>query len=373
MGLFVSSFFYIFLSFLLFRLKKEEYFKIYAILKALSGGYDMKVLLYFESEKLLAKSGIGRALEHQKRALTSVGIEYSIDPQCTDYDILHINTYGINSRNMVAKAKRAGKPVVYHAHSTEEDFRNSFVGSNQLSPLVKKYLVSLYEKADCLITPTPYSKKLLEGYGIKLPIYAISNGIDLKKYAPSEEKEKAFYDYFHLNKEQKIVVCVGLFFERKGIIDFVNIAKEMPEYTFIWFGHAPLYSIPKNIRQIVKEDHPKNVIFPGYIKGEILEGAYSACDVFFFPSYEETEGIVVLEALASRANVLVRDIPVYEGWLENRKNCYMETNNEDFKKAIEGITLGNYPSFQEEGFLVAENRSIEHIGSQLKAVYESLI
>ncbi len=68
----------------------------------------------------------------------------------------------------------------------------------------------------------------------------------------------------------------------------------------------------------------KNVLFPGYIKGDIIEGAYSAADLFFFPSYEETEGIVVLEALASRQNVLVRDIPVYKGWLSNGRNAYME-------------------------------------------------
>ena len=38
----------------------------------------------------------------------------------------------------------------------------------------------------------------------------------------------------------------------------------------------------------------------------------------------KTEGIVVLEALASKQNVLVRDIPVYNGWLEDSKNCYGE-------------------------------------------------
>ena len=67
-----------------------------------------------------------------------------------------------------------------------------------------------------------------------------------------------------------MIICVGLFFARKGIIDFVEIAKKLPEYTFIWFGHVPMYSIPKNIRQIVKEEHPDNVIFPGYIRGEII-------------------------------------------------------------------------------------------------------
>ncbi len=292
----------------------------------------MKILLYFEGEKVLAKSGIGKALEHQKKALTQAGVEYTLDPQATDYDILHINTYGINSSYMIKKARQAGKKVIYHAHSTEEDFRNSFVGSNQLAPLVKKYLVSLYKKADCLITPTPYAKDLLVSYGLTLPIYPISNGINLTKFAPDTTKEAKFMEYFQLKETDKVVISVGLFFERKGLVDFVEIAKKRPEYTFIWFGSVPLYSVPNNIRQIVKEDHPENVIFPGYISGDVLEGAYSKADVFFFPSYEETEGIVVLEALASHQDVLLRDIPVYHGWLEKEKNCYMGSSNEAGKR-----------------------------------------
>ena len=168
----------------------------------------MKILLYFEGEKILAKSGIGRALDHQKRALSEVGIEYTLDADCSDYDILHINTYGVNSHRMVRKARKLGKKVIYHAHSTEEDFRNSFIGSNQLAPLVKKYLISLYSKADHLITPTPYSKTLLEGYGIRVPISAISNGIDLSRFYPSEEKEQKFrfvWDYF-LNAKESLIL-----------------------------------------------------------------------------------------------------------------------------------------------------------------------
>lgn len=333
----------------------------------------MKVLLYFEGEKILAKSGIGRALDHQKRALSDVGIEYTLDANCLDYDILHINTYGINSHNMVNKAKKHGKKIIYHAHSTEEDFRNSFVGSNQLSPLVKKYLISLYTKADYLITPTPYSKKLLENYGIKVPISAISNGIDLDRFQSSSVKEEKFREYFSIESNQKVIISVGLYFERKGLIDFVELAKNFPDYRFIWFGHTPMYSIPKNIRTIVKEDHPSNVEFPGYIKGDIIEGAYSAADLFFFPSYEETEGIVILEALASRQHVLVRDIPVYEGWLENEVNCYMGKNNDEFQLLIEQLVNHQLPSTTNAGYQVAESKSITRIGHELKEVYEKVL
>ncbi len=333
----------------------------------------MKILLYFEGQSIIGKSGIGRALAHQKRALSSVGIQYTLDPSSEDYDILHVNTYGPNSARLVAKAKKLGKKVIYHAHSTEEDFRNSFVGSNKLAPFVKKWLVHLYSQADCLITPTPYSRELLRGYGLTQPIAAISNGIDLQRYYPDKEKEAAFRKYFSLSEKQKVIFSVGLFFERKGIIDFVEIAKKMPEYTFIWFGDVPMYSIPRNIRKIVKHDHPKNVIFPGYIEGEVIEGGYSAADLFFFPSYEETEGIVVLEALASRQKVLLRDIPVYSGWMKDGCNCYMGRSNQEFITLIEQITSGQLPDVTEAGFETAQSKSIMEIGRELKAVYQDVL
>lgn len=333
----------------------------------------MKVLIYFEGQQLLSKSGIGRAFDHQKKALESAGVPYSTDENELDYDILHINTYGLNSQRMVRKAKRADKKVIYHAHSTEEDFRNSFIGSNQVSAIYKKHLVRLYSSADFIITPTLYSKKVIEGYGIEQPIEAISNGIDLTRFNRNVEKEKQFRDYFQLPLDKKVIISVGLYFERKGLVDFVEVARRFPEYTFIWFGHTPLYTIPKKIRAIIQGDHPDNVIFPGYIKGDIIEGAYTNADLFFFPSYEETEGIVVLEALASRQHVLVREIPVYDGWLVPGENAYMGRTNEDFCNQIEQIIGKKAIDLRENGWQTAQGKSIQAIGQQLKSVYEKVL
>lgn len=333
----------------------------------------MKVLIYFEGQQLLSKSGIGRAFDHQKKALESAGVPYSTDENELDYDILHINTYGLNSQRMVRRAKRSDKKVIYHAHSTEEDFRNSFIGSNQVSAIYKKHLVRLYSSADFIITPTLYSKKVIEGYGIEQPIEAISNGIDLTRFNRNVEKEKQFRDYFQLPLDKKVIISVGLYFERKGLVDFVEVARRFPEYTFIWFGHTPLYTIPKKIRAIIQGDHPDNVIFPGYIKGDIIEGAYTNADLFFFPSYEETEGIVVLEALASRQHVLVREIPVYDGWLVPGENAYMGRTNEDFCNQIEQIIEKKAIDLRENGWQTAQGKSIQAIGQQLKSVYEKVL
>lgn len=331
----------------------------------------MKVLLYFEGEKVISKSGIGRAMKHQMAALTSQGIEYTLDPD-DDYDILHINTIGPNSSPMIRKARHLNRKIVYHAHSTEEDFRNSFMLSNQIAPLFKKRLVHLYSKADHIITPTPYSKKLIESYGIDLPIHAISNGIDLDKFNYNEDKIKAFHEYFNI-KDEKVIICVGLFFVRKGILDFIEVAKRLPEYKFIWFGHVPLYSIPKQIRDIVTKDHPDNVIFPGYVSGPVIEGAYCGADAFFFPSMEETEGIVVLEALASYQQVILRDIPVFDPWMKDKVNCYKGHDVDSFTKLVDDVVCKRLPDVSAEGRKTAMERSIPEVGKQLRKVYEAVL
>ena len=329
----------------------------------------MKVLLYFEGENVISKSGIGRAFKHQQRALQSAGIPYTTDPWDNDYDILHINTYYMNSDAIVRHARENGKKVIYHAHSTEEDFRNSFTLSNVLAPGVKVWLMHLYNQADALITPTPYAKNILEGYGIQLPIFPVSNGIDLARYEHNVDKVVAYRKYFGIKESDHVVLGVGLYFHRKGIVDFVETAKKLPQYKLIWFGDTNRLLIPKEITEII-ENHPSNVYFPGYVKGPIIEGAYSDADCFFFPSYEETEGIVVLEALASKCPVIVRDIGVFDPWLVDGVNCYKGHNNDEFASIIEGCLEKKLPSTVEMGYQTAQQRSIEAVGQQLKQVYE---
>ncbi|GMA69546.1 hypothetical protein GCM10025879_07920 [Leuconostoc litchii] len=262
---------------------------------------------------------------------------------------------------------------MYHGHSTYEDFRNSFTGSNAIAPLFKKYLVSLYGKADAIITPTPYSKQLLRGYRLSQPIIPISNGIPLDKYNHDELKIKKFRDYFDLADDQKVVMSVGLFFERKGILDFVELAKRHPEYVFIWFGYTDLRLVPNKISRLIKGDHPRNLIFPGYISGDVIRGAFQGANLFLYPSYEETEGIVVLEALASKQNVLVRDIPVYNKWLQDGVNCHKANNLDEFELKMQKILNGDLPNLSEVGYKLAETRDLPQIGKQLKSVYEMVL
>lgn len=331
----------------------------------------MKVCLFFENYENIKQSGVGKAAEHQKAALDAAGIEYTMDPN-DDYDILHINTIFVKSLSTIKKARKKGAKIIYHAHSTPEDTRNSFIFSNLVTWFLKWYLKKLYNSADLVITPTPYSKNLLLNHGVNVPIIALSNGVNLNKFCPSDEKTKEFLDYFSLKENEACVVSAGLWIKRKGILDFIEVAKRMPEVKFIWFGYTNPKLIPRKIRNAIKTDHPKNCIFPGYMSGNVFEGAFSGASMFFFPSLEETEGIVILEALSSKTLTVTRDIPVYDGWMKDGVNCYKGHDIDDFVKIINTALSGDNRQIIENGYITAKERSIESVGKKLADIYHEL-
>ena len=331
----------------------------------------MKILLYTENERMISKSGLGKAIKHQINALNENNVEYTTDPK-DDYDIVHINFYGPKSYSLAKKAKKNGKKVVYHAHSTEEDFRNSFILSNQVAPLFKEWLIKCYELGDVILTPTPYSKGLLKNYGIEKPIIDISNGINLKFFEKNEKLGKTFRNKFNYTNDDKIIMGVGLYIERKGILDFVELAKRLPEYKFIWFGHSPLAASPSKIREAVNTKLD-NLVFAGYVEPEILRGAYSGCDLYLFPTLEETEGIPIMEACAARIPAIIRDIPVFSKWLDDGVNVYKAKNIDEFESKIKKILCGELPNLTEKAYEVAQQRDIKKVGKKLIDIYRKVL
>lgn len=331
----------------------------------------MKILLYSEFDKINRKSGLGKAIQHQIKALEDNHVEYTTNPKCKDYDIIHLNFYGPKSYFLAKRAKKAGKKVVYHAHSTEEDFRNSFIFSNQLAPLFKWWISKCYRLGDHIITPTEYSKELLEHYNLNRPITAISNGIDMKFFERNEEAGQKFRKDFGYKKTDKIVIGIGLYLERKGILDFVELAKRMPEYKFIWFGYSPLTFSPRKVKKAV---HTKldNLYFAGYQEPEIIRSAYSGCDVYVFPTLEETEGIPLLEALTEKANTVIHDIPIFN-FVEDGKDVYKAKDLNEYEEKIRGIIEGKLPSLVENGYKKVLDKEIKTVGKKLIEVYENLL
>ena len=328
----------------------------------------MKVLIYSKDYETVKESGVGKAIDHQIKALSLAGCNFTLDEK-EDFDLVHINTTLPGEVHFATKAKKMGKKVIYHGHSTMEDFKNSFIFSNQIAPLFKKWLIHAYKKGDLILTPTQYSKNILESYNLNRPIEVVSNGIDLDFWQKKPTDRANFYKKYGLDPEKKSIISVGLPIKRKGIDDFLRLAKKMPQYEFVWFGKLDRALMSPDIKKEL-EDVPKNFHTPGYVNSEDLREAYGGCDLYAFLTHEETEGIVLLEALATKAKILIRDIEIFEDGFVDGENIYKGKNIYDFEEKIKGILEGRLGDLSEIAYQRAKDKSIEKTGARLVKLYE---
>lgn len=327
----------------------------------------MSIYLYRGGEKLVGRSGVGQAIRHQAECLSRCGLPVT-DRFAPDTDAVHINTVLPDAVVTALLARLRGRKVVWYGHSTMEDFRGSFRGSDLLAPLFRRWLTFCYGLGDVVLTPTPYSRRLLAGYGLRKPVYSLSNGVDVDFFHPDAAAKDTFRKRYHLGANEKTVISVGHTIARKGLPEFLELARRMPDVRFLWFGWTDPRLVPAAITRAIR-NAPPNVRFPGFVDRERLREAYQGADVFAFLSHEETEGIVVLEALACGIPTVLRDIPVYDGWLEDRKTVYKASNPGEFQRNVMDLLAGTLPDLTAAGRQAAEERSLETVGERLKDIY----
>ena len=73
--------------------------------------------------------------------------------------------------------------------------------------------------------------------------------------------------------------------------------------------------------------------------------------------------------LACGVPTVLRDIPVYDGWLEHRETVYKSSNDGEFQRIVSGLLDKTLPDLTAAGRAAAESRSLEQVGRRLKAIY----
>jgi len=131
-----------------------------------------------------------------------------------------------------------------------------------------------------------------------------------------------------------VVVGAGQVQKRKGIDDFITLAEELPDITFIWAGGFSFGGITDGYERYKKimDNPPENLIFPGIVEPERMKELYALADLFLLPSYNELFPMTILEAASCEAPIMLRDLDLYKVILEG--NYRPTTDVEEMKQAI---------------------------------------
>ena len=103
----------------------------------------MRVFIYNGGLRLVGRSGVGQAIFHQREMLRRARIT-TTHHWLQKAGAFHINTVLPDSVLAALAAKLMGRKVIYYGHSTMEDFRGSFRGSDRMAPLFRRWITFCY-------------------------------------------------------------------------------------------------------------------------------------------------------------------------------------------------------------------------------------
>jgi len=312
--------------------------------------------------------GMGTQVPILAKKLKERGIDTTIDDM-DDYDIIHLHNPMPQFIPLIKKVKRKGKPLVIHARHLPELVKGGFKFDGIIYPLFNKYSHWLYNQADVVICATPYVKKWMEMNGIRSQLVVVPNGVDYSRFKYDEKKRMEFRQKYGIGNEW-VVFSVGLIIPRKGVLDFIDVAKNFEDIKFIWIG-----STEPGLKKIDVSHAPKNVHFIGHIPFNEMPSVYSGGDIFLFPTYAESYGNVLFEAAAAERILVIRDIEIYKEWLKDGINCLKGRSVGEYVECIENI-IGDkelQKKLRNGALMLAQQHDIEKSVEKLMDIYMDLV
>ena len=246
-------------------------------------------------------------------------------------DIIHNQSPGPVALAIIEYAKLHKIPVV----STDHAYPDNLTQQLKLLKLVKKpidsvmnaYFVSFLRRSDYATMPTeqaiadciPKNRRYF-----KVPVEAISNGIDLSRFAKGEAN-KEVYEKYNIDPSRPTILYVGRVDPEKSLsvlIDaFCLVHEEIPEAQLVIVGDGT--DRPKLEEQAQKLNIDDSVNFVGRVVGKDLPQLYRTGDIFAITSTTETQSIVIMEAMATGLPVVAVKAGAIPELVHNEENGYL--------------------------------------------------
>jgi glycosyltransferase involved in cell wall biosynthesis len=318
---------------------------VYNLALNLGREHEVKVFTTSPAEELRLDYGYITVLAYKKMFKfenTDVSFDLLRKPMKHNLDIVHIHSGtppGCIAGYLYAKMKKKKYILSYHG-----DLFEGFGGPLKAS-VVKFFNQYVYPKVlrDASIITALSNQylahsKLLKNYEHKTVI--IPNGVNLEEFDISISKEECRRK-LGLPLDKKIILFVGDITPWKAphvlIKAMKEVLKSVPESFLVIVGQGRIKTKLEELS--TKSEIKKNVMFPGFIKGEELITYYKSADVFVLPSFEESFPMVLLEASASGLPLIVSNLKSFESIVKDGYNGFFTRTGNDRDLATKIIYL----------------------------------
>ncbi|MGH8287260.1 MAG: glycosyltransferase, partial [Steroidobacteraceae bacterium] len=224
------------------------------------------------------------------------------------FDVVHVQTPFIAHYAAARFARRRGLPCVATYHTFFEEYLHHYVPA--LPRRIGRVLARSFTRSQCrdlqaLIAPSEPMQAMLLEYGVSAPIHVVPTGLPTDRFAPGDGLR--FRTRMGIEPDRPVLTYVGRVAHEKNIAflvqAFTAVLHRVPRALFVIAGEGPARASLQSLVSRMGLDEA--VCFTGYLdRDEGLLDCYAAADVFVFASRTETQGLVLLEALAQGTPVV---------------------------------------------------------------------
>ena len=224
-------------------------------------------------------------------------------------DIIHIQDHMFLTRTTLPLAKRRHLPIVGTNHFLPANWSNNLYIPRSVQNVVHRAMwhdmLQVFNQLDAATTPTETAVAILRKQDIRIPVKAISCGVDPTEFHPQHNIDRSLMRRrYGLDPDRPVLLYVGRVDREKGLDDLVQAVYqgERSDYQVAIAGKGMYRDML--IEKVTDLRMNDQVVFPGFVPSSDLPALLNSIDAFMMPSAAELQSIATLEAMSCGLPIL---------------------------------------------------------------------
>ena len=292
-------------------------------------------------------------------------------------DIVHIQDHFPVSQDVVHAARQLDLRLIGTNHFMPENLAAYIPLVSNFKPFYNRvmwaWMLGLYNQLDVATAQSKASAALLRDQGLRIPVYPVSCGIDLRRFHPQPGLDRmAFRTRYGLDPNRKMFLFVGRVDNEKRLNVLLQAMQILnrDDIQLVIAGHG---SAREHLQDRVNEmGLGQKIRFTGFIPAEDLPGMLNSADVFTMPSEAELLSIASLEAMACGLPVLLANAVALPELALDGDNGYLFRPGDAEDAARCMALLADHPKKWPQMSLRSQERAHFHSLENTIKQYESL-
>lgn len=244
-------------------------------------------------------------------------------------DIVHLQDHLFLSRTVLQHGRKRGLRLVGTNHFLPANWTNNLYIPRSVQGVVHKAMwhnmLEVFNQLESATTPTETAVSILRKQDIRIPVKAISCGVDQDEFCLRPTIDRAIMRRkYGLSTQMPVILYVGRVDREKGLDVLVEAAAQLaPRSVQIAIAGKGMFRDPLLEQTNILGLEQGQVVFPGFIPSEDLPWLLSSVDAFIMPSTAELQSIATLEAMSCGLPILAANARALPELVDHGLNGYL--------------------------------------------------